>query len=266
VVRVTALGSGSKGNCLVVDFGTTRVAVDAGFGIRVLARHFKAAGIVPESVAACVVTHEHLDHVRGARKARDKWRWSLMATPQTFAAAGIGGTARLAPTAYRRPTMFGDARVTLLPISHDAAAPAAVLIEDVVSGARVGVAQDLGAIPEGLLEAFDRVDVLVIEANHDPGMLRAGPYPPSLQDRVAGPRGHLSNRQCADFVARAAHRDMRAIVLAHLSEQNNTPEIARSTVARALRGGPFRGKLVTAAQHLVCSVGDAAEVQYQLVL
>ncbi|HKS07482.1 MAG TPA: MBL fold metallo-hydrolase [Gemmatimonadaceae bacterium] len=265
MVRVTALGSGSKGNCLVVDLGKTRVAVEAGFGVRMLARHFKAAGIAPESMAACVITHEHLDHIRGASKARDKWRWTLMATPQTFAAAEIGGTARILPTAYRRPTAFGDARITLLPISHDAAAPAAVLIEDVVTGARVGIAQDLGAIPEGLLEAFDRVDVLVIEANHDMGMLRAGPYPPSLQDRVAGPRGHLSNRQCADFVARAAHRDMRAIVLAHLSEQNNTPEIARSTVARALRGSPFRGKLVTAAQHAACSVGDAVDVQYRLL-
>ena len=265
MVSVTLLGSGSKGNCLIVDLGTTRIAVDAGFGIRILARYFKSAGIAPESIAACAITHEHLDHVRGARKARDKWRWTLMATAPTFAASDIAGTARILPTPYRRPTAFGDARVTLLPIAHDAAAPAAVLIEDVVSGARVGIAQDLGAIPEGLLEAFDRVDVLVIEANHDPGMLRAGPYPPVLQDRIAGGRGHLSNRQCADFVARAAHRDLRAIVLAHLSEQNNTPEIARATVARALRGGPFRGKLVTAAQHAVCTVGDLADVQYSLL-
>lgn len=265
MVSVTLLGSGSKGNCLVVDLGTTRVAVDAGFGVRVLARQFKAAQIAPESIAVCAVTHEHLDHVRGARKARDRWRWTIMATPPTCAAADITGTARIAPTPYRRPTTFGDARVTLLPIAHDAAAPAAVLIEDVVTGARVGVAQDLGAIPQGLAEAFDRVDVLVIEANHDVGMLRAGPYPTVLQERIRGGRGHLSNRQCADFAAGIAHRDLRAIVLAHLSEQNNTPEVARATVARALRGGPFRGRLVTAAQRTVCNVGDAVDVQYRLL-
>jgi phosphoribosyl 1,2-cyclic phosphodiesterase len=264
-VRVTVLGSGSKGNSLVVELGAVRIAVDAGFGVRRLAKRLKAAGIAPESVSACAITHEHLDHARGARPARAKWQWTLAATPPTLVAMGVAhATARVTPLRYGESLMVDHVKITLIEVSHDAVAPAAVLLEDTKTGARIGVAHDLGEVPDRLFDAFARLDMLVLEANHDMGMLRTGPYPPFLQDRIAGVRGHLSNAQSAAFVRRVAHPGLRAIVLAHLSEQNNTPALAFGAVDRALRGSGFRGKLIAAAQHAACAVGAARTAQLSL--
>jgi phosphoribosyl 1,2-cyclic phosphodiesterase len=264
-VRVTVMGSGSKGNCLVVEMGGCRIAVDAGFGPRTLAKRFKAMGIAPDSVQACVLTHEHTDHSCGALAARRKWHWTLVATAPTLASAGAANaTTRVVPLAYETAYTVANLRLTLLRVSHDAVAPAAVLVEDAVGGGRIGIAYDLGEIPPGLDRAFERLDLLVLEANHDPGLLRTGPYPPFLQDRVAGRQGHLSNEQSAAFARRVAHRGLRALVLAHLSEQNNTPAIARSTVGSRLRGTGFQGALVTASQSAPCVVGTRGPEQLTL--
>jgi phosphoribosyl 1,2-cyclic phosphodiesterase len=265
-MKVTVVASGSKGNSLVVDFGSTRIAVDAGFGTRNLSKRFRAAGIAPESVSACIVTHEHLDHAQGALAARKKWSWNVAATALTLDAIGVATSARnITSMTYGVAEDFGDARVTLIKVSHDAVAPAAVVVEDRVSGARVGIAYDLGVVPRGLADAFANLDVLVLEANHDSAMLRSGPYPPHLQARIAGPNGHLSNAQSADFAQSVVHPGLRAIVLAHLSEQNNTPRVAHETVARQLRRTAFRGKLGPAKQNSSCAVGDVIEVQLQLL-
>jgi phosphoribosyl 1,2-cyclic phosphodiesterase len=264
-MRVTVIASGSKGNSLVIEFGTTRIAVDAGYGPRNLAKKYAAAGIAPESVHACIITHEHVDHARGALDARRKWGWTLAGTPQTLDSIGaIDPAENSAPMDYGTPLKFGDAQVTLIKVAHDAVAPAAILVEDCASGARVGIAYDLGAIPAGLAQAFALLDILVLEANHDMGMLRAGPYPLHLQDRIAGSHGHLSNFQSAEFARTVAHPGLRAVVLAHLSEQNNTPTAAREAVGRQLRRTNFRGKLGAANQDRSCTVGDAREVQLQL--
>ena len=264
-MKLTIIASGSKGNSLVIDFGSTRIAVDAGFGSRRLAQRMRASDIAPESIDACIITHEHLDHAKGALAARKKWHWTLAATPLTLATIGaLKGKINSVAIDYGASATFGDARVTLLKVSHDAIAPAAVLVEDCLSGARIGIAYDLGVVPATLKTAFQNVDVLVIEANHDPGMLRAGPYPPHLQKRISGINGHLSNHQCAEFVRELVHPGLRTIVLAHLSEHNNTPQLARETVGRQLRRTRFRGKMGSASQHAPCAVGDVR--QEQLVL
>jgi phosphoribosyl 1,2-cyclic phosphodiesterase len=263
-MRLTVLGSGSRGNALVVETSGTRICVDAGFGRRALARRSKAARIPHDSISACIITHEHLDHSQGALAVNSKWHWPLIATPQTLAAVYADNAYRVTAAAYGQSVVVGNVRVTLLRVSHDAAEPAAVLVEDCTNGARIGIAYDLGYATDDLATAFQRLDLLVIEANHDSGMLRAGPYPPVLQERVAGPRGHLSNVQAARFAARVAHRGLRAIVLAHLSEQNNTPSLARASVAQALRATSFRGTLVAASQDSVCAVGDESSAQLRL--
>ncbi|HYV96818.1 MAG TPA: MBL fold metallo-hydrolase [Gemmatimonadaceae bacterium] len=265
-MRVSALGSGSRGNAIVVELGRTRVAVDAGYGIRNLAKRFRAAEISPQSVNACVITHEHIDHIHGALRVREKWHWTLASTAPTLTAIGVApGAARTAPLRHGESMTVGDVRITLIAVMHDAVSPSAVLLEDTATGARIGVAHDLGVIPDSLARAFERLDLLVIEANHDVGMLRAGPYPPALQERIASARGHLSNTQAATFVRRVAHRGLKGIVLAHLSEQNNTPAIARATVARALAGTAFKGKLIAAPQDGICSVGTKPDQQLRLL-
>jgi phosphoribosyl 1,2-cyclic phosphodiesterase len=265
-VRVAVLGSGSRGNAIVVEFGITRILVDAGFGPRILTKRCRSAGLRPETISACVVTHEHIDHARGVRQAQRRWGWTVVSTRPTLDAVGVKlPSTRVCAARHREPVTIGDVRITLLPITHDAVSPSAVLVEHTPSGARVGVAHDLGAIPDDLPAAFERLDILVLEANHDVGLLRTGPYPPFLQDRILGRNGHLSNPQAARFAADVAHKDMRAMVLAHLREHNNPPQIARAAVARALRASPFRGQLVTAAQDAACAVGDRQDDQLRLL-
>lgn len=264
-MRLTMLGSGSKGNCLVIDTGSARIAVDAGFGTRTLTKRFKAANIAPDSIDACFITHEHTDHASAAMRVSKKWGWHLVSTPPTLAAIEVAPDApRVTSIAHRSAFMVGDVRVTLLPVSHDAASPSAVLIEDQKTGARAGVAYDLGEIPEGLAEAFSHLDMVVLEANHDMVMLRNGPYPFVLQERVAGRRGHLSNVQAGHFAARIAHRELRALVLAHLSQENNTPDIARDTLTRSLRKTKFQGTLIAAKQDVPCGIGVKRSAQLAL--
>jgi phosphoribosyl 1,2-cyclic phosphodiesterase len=265
-MRVTIVASGSGGNSLVIDAGETRIAVDAGFGPRNLARRLRDAGVAPESISTCVITHEHLDHAKGALAARKRWHWTLAATPPTLAAIGAAKLkGHVTAVNHGATATFGDVNVTLIEVSHDAVAPAAVLLEHQRSGARIGIAYDLGVIPPALREMFRHLDVLVIEANHDLGMLRAGPYPLRLQNRIASSRGHLSNSQAAHFAGEMVHPGLKAIVLAHLSEQNNTPQVARETVGRQLRRTGFRGKLGAALQDKPCAVGDVREVQLKLL-
>ncbi len=264
-MRISVVGSGSRGNCLVIDAGTLRLAVDVGFGPRATATRLRAVGIAPESVAAAVLTHEHQDHAQGALDARERWRWTLLGTAETLRALPVGAaTARLLPTAYETAQSVGDLRITLFAIPHDAAAPAAVLIEDARTGMRVGIAHDLGVVPERLLSAFRDLDLAVLESNHDVEMLRSGPYPPALQRRVAGGRGHLSNAQCAAWLREIAGPRLRHVVLAHLSETNNVPALAVREARAALDAVRCRATVVPADQRVPVQVGAAPDRQLAL--
>lgn len=247
-MRCWVLGSGSKGNALVVESAGARILIDCGFPPRTLHSRLKLVGIAPESIGTVVLTHEHVDHVKGVAAAARKWRWTVLASRGTLAAL---------------PALSGHRRVVLKPgsthaldafdvlavrVPHDAAEPVGFVVTATASGARAGIATDLGEVPHPLLAAFERLDLLVLESNHDEGMLRAGPYPPQLQERILGCSGHLANRACGAAIAAIAHRGLRDVVLAHLSEVNNEPALARRTVVSSIRGSAFKGVLHVAAQ------------------
>jgi phosphoribosyl 1,2-cyclic phosphodiesterase len=240
-VRVWSLGSGSSGNALVVESGTHRILLDCGFGPRALQSRLKLLGIAPETIGALVITHEHVDNAQGAERAQHKWRWPVYASAATLDALPAV-TAR-----WRRPVRPGAAVAldgfTLegIAIPHDAAAPLAFAITATATGARLGVAHDLGAVPEALRTAFAGCDALCLEANHDVELLRNGPYPWPLQERIRGGRGHISNAVAGAFLAEVAGRSLRAVALLHLSEVNNTPVVAERDVAALARRGRFRG-------------------------
>ena len=240
------LGSGSRGNAILLDAGPTRVLIDAGFGPRTLAGRMRACGIAPESVCAVIVTHEHHDHARGAAKAARKWGWDLYTSTGTVRACRRLSAAR----AFRSGDSFqiDDLTISTIRVSHDAEDPIALLACDERTGVRAAIAHDFGVPNESLRRAMDRVDILVLESNHDEGMLRAGPYPPFLQARIAGARGHLSNRAACTLARQAVHRDTRELILAHISEHNNTPNTAYRAMAAALRNTSFRGRLTPASQ------------------
>ncbi len=264
-MRITVLGSGSRGNALVVEFGATRIAVDAGFGPRALARRLRESGIEPESVQAGVITHEHQDHAQGAFHARAKWRWSLISHAATFASIGAGAAvARLIMPAFGEAVEVDGVRITLYPIPHDAAAPAAVVLEHIATGQRVGVAHDLGRVPEAIVAPFRDLDMAVIEANHDVEMLRNGPYPHSLQRRVSGGAGHLSNAQSGAWIREIASPRLQHVILAHLSETNNRPELAVGAVREALKGSACRAVVAAADQRSPYTAGAVSPSQLAL--
>ncbi|MBI5601360.1 MAG: MBL fold metallo-hydrolase [Gemmatimonadetes bacterium] len=247
-MRFCTLASGSKANATLVEMGETRLLVDNGLGPRILAKRLAEAGVMPQSISAIVVTHEHIDHVKGIAQAVAKWHWPVYATRGT-----LNGIRDLPPgqqhaLTYGKRTAIGDCEIELVRVPHDAAQPAAVVITASRSGARLGVATDLGHVPEELGAAFERLDCLVFESNHDEEMLRNGPYPPFLQERIACDTGHLSNRQSGGLLQRVAHKGLRHVLLAHLSQQNNLPAVALGAAKDALRRTSFKGTMRCASQ------------------
>jgi phosphoribosyl 1,2-cyclic phosphodiesterase len=247
-VRAWTLGSGSKGNSILLECDGTRVLIDVGYSPRALAQRLAAVHVAPESIAAVIVTHEHIDHMRGLRAAQRRWKWPVFGSAGTVDAIKDLDTRRV--TAVRSPAPFaiGALQFELVRVPHDASAPTAVVATATSTGFRTGIAHDLGAVPEKLRGAFAGLDLLLLESNHDPEMLRNGPYPPFLQARITGGSGHLSNRQSAALTRELASPALRQLVLLHLSEVNNTPAHAIAAAKGALRAANVRCPLTAAAQ------------------
>jgi phosphoribosyl 1,2-cyclic phosphodiesterase len=257
-VRVWLLGSGSGGNAVLIEAADARILVDAGFGVRTLAARLRAIGVAPESVEACVITHEHTDHVKGAAAAARRWGWALHATRGTVAGAGELAGAPVHAFDAGASLAFSTLDVATTRTPHDAAEPIGVVVTARASGARATVCTDIGHVSEGVRALCRDVDVLVLESNHDEQMLRAGPYPPMVQARIAGDRGHLANRDAAALIRDSVTRRVRHVVLAHISRKCNVPELARDTTERELKRTVYRGDLTAAPQDAVIGPFDAA--------
>lgn len=251
-VRIAVLGSGSRGNAVVFESGGSAIMVDAGFGLRTLASRLAAARVRPESIELVVLTHDHLDHIRGARRASARWGWPIVATPGTLEVGGLDGEVRSLRAGALIQT--GELLVRCFRVPHDAAEPVAVLVESRRSGIRAGLVYDLGETTAALAHRFAGLDVLLLEANHDTTMLWAGWYPAAVKRRIAGRLGHLSNYQAAHFAAEVAHRGLQRVVLCHLSQNNNTPRRAWVAVNDALKRTTFRGSVGLAQQDSVAVV------------
>lgn len=232
MIRFASLGSGSKGNALLVESGGTRVLLDCGFGPRELATRLQRLGVVPESVAAVLVTHEHADHVGGAARCAARFGWAIHASHGTVAAAG-----QLADIPVRRfdshaSFAIGALEIHPYPVPHDAREPTQFVFSDGAS--RLGVLTDVGTITPHIVAMLRECAALVLECNHDAAMLANGRYPPSLKRRIAGEYGHLDNLAAAGLLRNIGGRHLRHVVAAHLSEENNSPELARAALADAL--------------------------------
>jgi len=226
-----SFGSGSSGNGLLVRAGSTAILIDCGIGPRILSGHLRAHGITPRELSAILITHEHDDHVRGLASLR-KIGAPIRCSIGTARALGLSEREHVGVNPGQ-PFRCGDAEITPIAVSHDAAEPMGYAIG--LEGFRICVVTDLGTPNSYLAESIATADLIVFEANHDEHMLRSGPYPAHLKRRVASDSGHLSNRRAGEFLEEALRRDRRrrTIWLAHLSETNNRPDLARSTVASA---------------------------------
>jgi phosphoribosyl 1,2-cyclic phosphodiesterase len=243
------LGSGSSGNAILIECDGSRLLVDCGFGTRTLAARLKAIGVAPESIEGCLITHEHTDHVKGAASAAKRWGWGIYATPGTARARELMKT----PVLTFAPGMtvdFPRMTVEATATPHDAAESVGFVVTSKSTGARAGLFYDIGCVTRAIAKACECLDILVLESNHDDDMLRNGPYPRWLQSRIASRTGHLSNRDAGSFARTAVTRGLHHLVLAHLSENCNTPHVALENMRGAV-GSRFRGTLTAAHQDAV---------------
>ena len=235
-MRFASLGSGSRGNALLVESGSTRLLVDAGFGPREMSRRLERLGVAAGDIDAVLVTHEHSDHVGGVFACARKYDWSVLLTHGTLAGCRqADGEVHTRIINSHEALAVGDIKVQPFPVPHDAREPVQFVFEDGAN--RLGVLTDAGHVTAHMVEMLDACDALVLECNHDAAMLAEGRYPQALKKRIGGRWGHLDNTAAALLLSRLEHSRLRHVVAAHLSEENNRPELARLALAEVLGCG-----------------------------
>jgi phosphoribosyl 1,2-cyclic phosphodiesterase len=244
-LRFTSLGSGSSGNALVVDCDGTRVMMDCGFNLAEVRQRLERVGLAPGDLAGIVVTHEHDDHMGGVARLAKRHAIPVYVTrgtgqwlPPDFPAVLVRYISSHAPFA------IGAVSVEPFTVPHDAREPVQYVFSD--GDARLGVATDLGCITQHVVEKLSGCTALVLECNHDLDMLMTGPYPAVLKHRVAGRFGHLDNRCARDLVRALDRSRLRHLIAAHLSKQNNRPELAAEALCEG--AGCERGWIGIATQ------------------
>jgi phosphoribosyl 1,2-cyclic phosphodiesterase len=234
-MRFCVLGSGSKGNATLVEAAGTRLLLDAGFSGVEIERRLAAIGVEGASLSAILVSHEHGDHLRGVQILARRFNLPVLVTRATRAAAGlelsrIDEWLEIAPG---RSLSFRDLEIHPFSVSHDAAEPLGFVIRH--RDLAFGYCTDTGTVSRLMRHRLSGCHGLVLECNHDLEMLKNGGYPPPLQQRIRSQEGHLTNHDAASFLVELIHDGLEHVVLAHISETNNTPELALATVTERLR-------------------------------
>jgi phosphoribosyl 1,2-cyclic phosphodiesterase len=227
-----SLQSGSSGNCIYVETRGIRLLFDAGISGVQAAERLAVHGRDIRAVDAVIISHDHGDHIRHAGVFQRKYGLPIYVTPATLAAAASRCTlGKLKDIRHFRSCdrlTFGHVSVHAIPTPHDGADGAAFVVES--GQKRLGIMTDLGHVFKDLIPLVSSLDAVFLESNYDPVMLAEGPYPAYLKQRIKGPRGHLSNLEAAELLRRATDaKRLKWACLAHLSEQNNNPDIALTT-------------------------------------
>jgi phosphoribosyl 1,2-cyclic phosphodiesterase len=234
------LATGSRGNALAVRNGDGVLLVDAGLSGKEIVRRLAHFGVRTEDVRGLLVSHGHGDHVRGARVLARRFGWLVVGTAETLARIGPDES-KAAPVREIRPGdrfRIAGFAVRAYPTPHDVSGSVQYVIRS--GGRSLTLATDIGEVTPAVRRAIGGVGAVLLEANHDPDMLRTGPYPVFLKRRIAGPEGHLSNTAAAALLARLGDRIPPLVVLGHMSETNNEPEVARRTVQDVLEDSGVR--------------------------
>jgi phosphoribosyl 1,2-cyclic phosphodiesterase len=258
-LRVTILGSGSSGNCTLLETDHTRLLVDAGLGKKETLRRLAAVGREVDRLDGIVISHEHSDHIGSLAQVLGQWRTTVFLNEATHTEV-----MRILPeTSHKRLDrvehiragqrfIVGDIEISPFAIPHDAVDPMGFTFHS--NGTKVAIVTDLGFLPEHVKVHLRDSDCLMLESNHDLEMLKVGPYPWHIKQRVMSRTGHLSNHAVSEFLADADEFDARAryVVLAHLSEINNNPNtatiFAEEALSRRTGAAAFAGELIVASQ------------------
>ncbi len=230
-ISICILASGSKGNSVYVSDGITSLLIDAGLSGAEMKKRFESRGLALENLDAVLVTHEHSDHVQGVGVLSRRYRLPVYMNPKTFHASAFKIGKLHETRTFRCGTDFTLNSFTIRPfsVSHDASDTSGFTIH--FNGAKIGIATDLGIATNMVKDRLTGCDVLILEANHDPEMLITGPYSWPLKQRVKGRTGHLANFETRALLDELKHGGLAHVILAHMSETNNTPEKALNEIA-----------------------------------
>ena len=233
-LRFASLGSGSKGNALIVQVAETIVMMDCGFGLAETESRLARAGLMPDDLDAILVTHEHSDHIGGVASFARKHKLPVWLTHGTAKVFNKGSLSNALINFVDPHEIFSVGSIEITPyfVPHDACEPVQYVFSD--GSARLGVLTDTGSITAHIENTLSGCDALVLECNHDLDMLMRGPYPASLKQRVAGKFGHLDNVTAASLLAGIDCSRLKHIFAAHLSQHNNLPALATAALAGVL--------------------------------
>jgi phosphoribosyl 1,2-cyclic phosphodiesterase len=261
-MRIHILASGSSGNALLVDTGETLVLFDAGLSFRELRRRSEEVGVDLSRLKALFISHEHTDHVKGGTLLARHTRcvtWLNRATHEVLRERRGLTNARVEHFSTGEEIPLNGIRVRTFAVSHDSVEPVGFVIE--ARGTRIGLATDLGHVTPLVSQRLAGCGILVLESNHDVPMLMEGPYHPDLKRRIRSRSGHLSNDQCAELLGELLHPGVSHVVLAHLSEQNNTPALAHQAALGVISAAERPPRLAVASQHHALTISVEHETQ-----
>ena len=247
MIQFMSLVSGSSGNSSLITDGDTTFLIDCGVSGKKLEERLADVNISPQSISGVLITHEHSDHTAGVGVIARRYSLPLYATEKTFSAMNIGKISPdlLNPICPGKTFSAGSMDIHPFSIPHDAADP--VGYSFITSSGKYTLATDIGFMPESLFDHLQGSKQIILESNHDIEMLRFGSYPYYLKQRILSQKGHMSNELTSKVAVRLADSGTENIMLAHLSCENNTPEIAEITTLNALKSNGFDNVGLTVA-------------------
>lgn len=248
MLRFASLGSGSKGNGTLIECGSTRILIDCGFTLAETERRLQHLGCSADSLSAILVTHEHGDHASGVGRLSRRYQIPVCLTVGTFTAVNDKSFAQTQFINLKQSFAIGDLEITPFSVPHDAREPCQFVVSDGVI--RLGILTDTGSYTDAMLEHLNGLQGLMLECNYETNMLRCGPYPYVLKERLLSRYGHLSNQQVVELLKQLNLDKLQSLVACHLSEVNNLPEYAYAALCTGLGGETDRVKIASQREGL----------------
>ena len=233
-MRFSSLGSGSRGNALIVESSKARILIDCGVALRSLIEGLTRLDLLPESIDAVFVTHEHSDHIKGLKSLAEQYSMPIYMTHGTAINSGLDYLPQMNMLSQFAPVVVGDLLIQPVTVPHDAREPCQFVISTEPASdqpaKKLGILTDLGSYTPHIIKSYRDCDAIILECNYDESMLQNGPYPMNLKQRVKGNWGHLSNAQAADLLSKLQHQNIQWLVVAHVSQKNNQAALAYEAI------------------------------------